>query len=74
MVLEDQPSVEHVDHFMHILAGVLAGLTQLNMEGTRCTAAMDMAAMVALLEDQLQATHGDLGPMNIVITQDIKLQ
>jgi hypothetical protein len=68
MVLEDQPSVEHVDHFIHILAVVVAGETQLNMEGTRCTDAMDMAAMVALLEDQLQAIQLALGPVNIVIT------
>ena len=73
MAKEDQPTVEHVDHFMHILDFAAVGdIHASQREGGRGTENMDMAAVVALLEDQLQVMHLAAGYVGIVITQDIK--
>ena len=75
MVLEDQPTVEHADHFINFLDLVAAGETVAPlMEVGRCTEDMDMAEVVVLLEDQLQAIHMQDGSVFIVITQDIELE
>ena len=78
MVLEDQPTVEHADHFINFLELVPAGETQLQLaalrEVGRCTEDMDMAEVVVLLEDQLQAIGEQDGAVFIVITEDIKLE
>ena len=78
MVLEDQPTVEHADHFINFLDLVAAGETVHSIAPLvgvgRCTEDMDMAEVVVLLEDQLQAIHMQDGAVIIVITQDIKLE
>lgn len=75
MVLEDQPTVEHADHFINLMDLVPPGKTVARlMEVGRCPENMDMAGMVVLLEDQLQAIHMQDGAVIIVITQDIKLE
>ena len=75
MVLEDQPTVEHADHFINFLDLVSAGETVAPLwEVGRCTEDMDMAEVVVLLEDQLQAIHLQDGPVLIVITQDLDME
>ena len=75
MVLEDQPTVEHADHFINLMDLVPPGKTVAPLwEVGRCTEDMDMAEVVVLLEDQLQVAHMQDGAVIIVITQDIKLE
>ena len=75
MVLEDQPTVEHADHFINFLDLVALGSALSPLwEVGRCTEDMDMAEMVVLLEDQLQTIHMQDGFVIIVITQDINLE
>ena len=76
MVLEDQPTVEHADHFINFLDLVANGqpVTSPLWEVRPCTEDMDMAEVVVLLEEQLQAIGWQDGSVIIVITQDIKLE